>query len=122
MAQRLPPELEQLAIKYQQLEAQLASVVTQKTAILSQIKEIERALSVLQSVGDDAAVYRNTGFVMVKVSKEEAVKDLENRKEELQIRLTSLEKMESMLKKQLDEVKEKISKFRVGVNVGEKEG
>ncbi len=121
MAQRLPPELEQLAIKYQQLEAQLASVVTQKTAILSQIKEIERALSVLQSVGDDAAVYRNTGFVMVKVSKEEAVKDLENRKEELQIRLTSLEKMESMLKKQLDEVKEKISKFRVGVNVGKKE-
>ncbi|MCD6428372.1 MAG: prefoldin subunit beta [Desulfurococcales archaeon] len=121
MAQRLPPELEQLAIKYQQLEAQLASVVTQKSAILSQIKEIERALSVLQSVGDDVAVYRNTGFVMVKVSKEEAVRDLENRKEELQIRLTSLEKMESMLKKQLDEVKEKISKFRVGVNVGEKE-
>ena len=122
MAQRLPPELEQLAIKYQQLEAQLTSVVTQKTAILSQIKEIERALSVLQSISDDATVYRNTGFVMVKVSKEEAVKDLENRKEELQIRLTSLEKMESMLKKQLDEVKEKISKFRVGVNVGEKEG
>ncbi|RLG74240.1 MAG: prefoldin subunit beta [Thermoprotei archaeon] len=121
MAQRLPPELEQLAIKYQQLEAQLTSVVTQKTAILSQIKEIERALSVLQSISDDATVYRNTGFVMVKVSKEEAVKDLENRKEELQIRLTSLEKMESMLKKQLDEVKEKISKFRVGVNVGEKE-
>ncbi|MCD6340522.1 MAG: prefoldin subunit beta [Desulfurococcales archaeon] len=121
MAQRLPPELEQLAIKYQQLEAQLTSVVTQKTAILSQIKEIERALSVLQSISDDATVYRNTGFVMVKVSKEEAVKDLENRKEELQIRLTSLEKMESMLKKQLDEVKEKISKFRVGVNVGAKE-
>jgi len=120
MAQRLPPELEQLAIKYQQLEAQLTSVVTQKTAIITQIREIERALSVLQSVSNDAAVYRNTGFVMVKVSKEEAVKDLENRKEELQIRLTSLEKMESMLKKQLDEVKEKISKFRVGANVGER--
>ncbi len=120
MAQRLPPELEQLAIKYQQLEAQLTSVVTQKTAIITQIREIERALSVLQSVSNDAAVYRNTGFVMVKVSKEEAVKDLENRKEELQIRLTSLEKMESMLKKQLDEVKEKISKFRVGANVGKR--
>ena len=121
MAQKLPPELEQLAIKYQQLEAQLASVVTQKSAILSQIKEIERALSVLQAVGDDAVVYKNTGFVMVKVSKEDAVKDLENRKEELQIRLTSLEKMESMLKKQLEEVKEKISKYRIGVGVGEKE-
>jgi len=121
MAQRLPPELEQLAIKYQQIEAQLTSVVTQKTAILTQIREIERALSVLQSVGGDAAVYRNTGFVMVKVSKDEAVKDLENRKEELQIRLTSLEKMESMLKKQLDEVKEKISKYRVGANVGQRE-
>jgi len=121
MAQRLPPELEQLAIKYQQIEAQLTSVVTQKTAILTQIREIERALTVLQSVSGDAAVYRNTGFVMVKVSKDEAVKDLENRKEELQIRLTSLEKMESMLKKQLDEVKEKISKYRVGANVGQRE-
>jgi len=121
VAQKVPPELEQLAIRYQQLETQLASIIAQKSAILSQLREIERALSVLQVISNETEVYKNTGFVMVRISREEAIKDLENRKEELQIRLTSLEKMESMLKKQLEEVKEKISKFRIGVSVEERE-
>ncbi len=118
MAQKLPPEVEQLIIKYQQLESQLASVLTQKSVVLSQIREIERTLNILQSLGDDAIVYRNTGFVLVKVDKGTIVKELEEKKEELQIRLSSLERMESLLRKQLDDVKNQLSKYRTTVTAG----
>ncbi len=114
MAQKIPPELEQKIIKYQQIESQLASIITQKSVVVSEIKDIERALNVLKSLEDDAPVYKNTGFVMVKVPKETVVKELEERKEELEIRLNSFEKMEGSLRKQLDEIKKDLEKFRTG--------
>ncbi len=109
--QRLPPEVEKTLAKYQEVESQLASVMTQKGTVISFIKEIERALSILKDLPDDAVVYRSTGHVLVRVSKEEAARDLENRKEELEIRLTSLEKMESILKKQLEELRATLSRY-----------
>ncbi len=108
--QRLPPEVEKTLAKYQEVEAQLASVMTQKGTVISYIKEIERALGILKDLPSDAVVYRSTGHVLVKVSKDDAVKDLEGKKEELEIRLTSLERMESILKKQLEELRSTLSK------------
>jgi len=115
VAQKLPPELEKLIIRYQQIESQLASIVTQKSVVTSQIREVERALSILQNLEKDATTYKNTGFVLVKVKKEDVIKELEDKKEELSIRLTSLERMESTLKKQLEEVKSQIDKYRTSM-------
>jgi len=109
--QRLPPEVEKTLAKYQEVESQLASVMTQKGTVISFIKEIERALSILKDLPEDAVVYRSTGHVLVRVSKEEATRDLESKKEELEIRLTSLEKMESILKKQLEELRATLSRY-----------
>ena len=112
MAQKIPPELEKLLVKYQQIESQLASIVTQKSVVTSQIREIERALSILQSLSTDAVVYKSTGFVLVKVKRDDVLKELQDRKEELSIRLSSLEKLEATLKKQLEEVKSQLDKYR----------
>lgn len=109
--QKLPPEVEKTLARYQEVEAQLASVMTQKGTVISYIKEIERALGTLKDLPSDAVVYRSTGHVLVKVSKDDAVKDLEGKKEELEIRLTSLEKMESILKKQLEELRSTLSRY-----------
>jgi len=123
VAQKLPPELEKLIIRYQQIESQLASVVTQKSVVTSQMREVERALSILQNLEKDTIIYKSTGFILVKVKKEDVIKELEDKKEELSIRLTSLERMESTLKKQLEEVKSQIDKYRTSmVGMGGKAG
>lgn len=109
--QRLPPEVEKTLAKYQEVEAQLASVMTQKGTVISYIREIERTLALLKELPDDAVVYRSTGHVFVRVSREDAIKDLENKKEELEIRLVSLEKMEGILKKQLEELRSVLTKY-----------
>jgi len=123
VAQKLPPELEKLIIRYQQIESQLASIVTQKSVVTSQMREVERALTILQNLENDAVIYKSTGFILVKVKKEDVIKELEDKKEELSIRLTSLERMESTLKKQLEEVKSQIDKYRTSmVGMGGKAG
>ncbi len=111
MAQRVPPELEQAVIKYQQVESQLASIIAQKSVITSEINEVERTLNILKSIPDEAPVYKNTGFVLVKVSRDEVIKELEERKEELEIRLNSFTKMEESLKKQLEDLRRRLEKF-----------
>ncbi|PUA32454.1 MAG: prefoldin subunit beta [Zestosphaera tikiterensis] len=113
MAQKIPPELEQTLIKYQQIESQLASVITQKSVVSSELKDIERALNVLQSISAETPVYKNTGFVLVKVGKDEVIKELQERKEELEVRLTSFEKIEETLRKQFEAVKKELEKYRV---------
>ena len=122
MAQKIPPELEQLLVKYQQVENQLASVITQKGVVASQLREVERALEIIQNLKEDSPVYKNTGFVLVKVSRDEVIKELNDRKEELQIRLTSLERMESTLRKQLEELKKQLDKYRGGLGIESKAG
>ncbi len=114
MAQRIPPELEQAVIKYQQVESQLASIIAQKSVITSEISEIDRTLNILRSVSEDTPVYKNTGFVLIKVPKDEVIKELEEKKEELEIRLNSFSKMEETLKRQLEELKRKLEKFSLG--------
>lgn len=109
--QKLPPEVEKMLGKYQEVEAQLASVMTQKGTVISYIKEVDRALGILKDLPGDAIVYRSTGHVLVKVSRDDAIRDLEGKKEELEIRLTSLERMESILKKQLEELRGTLSKY-----------
>ncbi len=106
--------MEQKIIKYQQIESQLTTVITEKSTLMSELKEIDRALNTLNSVSDETLVFKNTGFVMVRVPREGAVKELQERKEELEIRLKSLEKMEESLRKQFDELRKEIEKLRAG--------
>lgn len=113
MAQKIPPELEQIILKYQQIESQLASVITQKTVISSELKDVERALSILQSVSPDTAVYKNTGFVFVKVDRDSTIKELQEKKEELEVRLQSFERIEESLRKQFEAVKKELEKYRI---------
>jgi prefoldin beta subunit len=116
LAQKIPPELEQKIIKYQQVESQLTAVLAEKSTIMSELKDIDRALNTLNSIDESSPVYKNTGFVMVKVSKDIAQKELQDRKEELEIRLKSVEKMEESLRKQFEELKKEIERFRTGAS------
>lgn len=113
MAQKIPPELEQIVLKYQQIESQLTSVITQKTVISSELKDIERALNILQNVSSDTAVYKNTGFVFVRVDRDSTIKELQEKKEELEVRLQSFEKIEESLRKQFEAVKRELEKYRI---------
>ncbi len=119
MAQRIPPDLEPLLIKAQQLEAQLAQVAKQREVAEAELREIERTLSTLEKLPDDATLYKSEGYVLVKVSKEDVKKDLEERKELIEVSVNSLRKQEERIREELMKLRKEINlKLRPGGHAG----
>ncbi len=112
MAQRLPPELENKVARYQALQSQYNRVVQERVAVEAEISEINRVLEVLNSVGQDAPVYRLLGTVLVRVERDKVVSELNDRKEILELRLQRLKKQEEELKKQLDQLAKELREIQ----------
>jgi len=111
VTERITPELQQALIRYQQIQNQLGQVITEKNFIVSELTEINRALEVLNSIDPEGVVYKNVGHVMVKVKRDDAIKELSDRKELLELRLKSVEKQEQLLRNQLSEVQSRINEY-----------
>jgi prefoldin beta subunit len=111
MAETVPPELQQQVIKYQQLQAQLNQVLAEKGVIEQELREINRALDVLKNVADNVEMYKSAGHLLVRVSKSDAEKELNERKELLELRLKTLSRQEALIRQQLSEIQAKLTQY-----------
>jgi prefoldin beta subunit len=98
---------ESIQQEYLILQQQLRNVLIQKEAIKLQIAEIDSALSELEKTKEEK-VYKVVGNIMIKKSKEEVEKELKEDKEDLQIRVESLEKIEKDLIEKIKNIEEKL--------------
>jgi prefoldin beta subunit len=98
---------ESIEQEYLILQQQLRNVLIQKETIKLQIAEIDSALSELEKTKEEK-VYKVVGNVMIKKSKEEVEKELKEGKEDLQIRVESLEKIEKDLIEKIKNIEEKL--------------
>ena len=93
----------------QMLEQNMQHLLQQKQVFQTQQVEINNALEEVTKSEKD--VYKVLGTVMVKSKKENILKDLNSKKEVIELRLKSLEKQEKQLKeKSKDLQKETIKK------------
>ena len=74
-----------------------------------QNKEVEKALEELEKVNDD--VYKSVGPILVKTNKTSMKKELEENKEETELKLKSLETQEKRIKEKIKEGQEKFQKL-----------
>lgn len=111
MAEKLPPEIQQQAIRYQQIQIQLNQLIAERSVLEQELREINRALEVLKNVPTDAEVYRAAGHLLIKISKEVAEKELNERKELIELRIKTLSRQESQLRQQLSEIQNKLSQY-----------
>jgi prefoldin beta subunit len=102
-------EIQQLIVQAQSYQQQLQMVESQKEALNMQVMETGKALEELSKPGE-GDVYKITGPVLVKVSRAEARKDVESKKELAMLRLKTMEKSEAAVKGKLEELKEKLQK------------
>ncbi len=110
-------ELEKSLIDYQNLERQLQSTVLQKSQLQFQANEINVASEELKKATGD--VYKSIGSVMVKSSKEDAEKDLKERKELAEIRMNALAKQEEKLRLHLETLQQKLEEKMKGLKAHE---
>lgn len=111
MAEKLPPEVQQQAIRFQQIQVQLNQLIAEKSILEQELREINRALEVLKNVPDNTEIYRAAGHLLIKINKEVAEKELSERKELIELRIKTLDRQESLLRQQLSEIQNKLSQY-----------
>ncbi|HLC55834.1 MAG TPA: prefoldin subunit beta [Candidatus Nanoarchaeia archaeon] len=94
--------------KIQLLEQRMQMFLAQKQSFQTQLLEVENALTELGKVNGEA--YKIVGNVMVLMPKEEIEKDLNNKKEVVNIRIKSLEKQEDSIKDDVSKLQEEVMK------------
>ena len=99
MVRNLDPELEKKLIEYESGEKQLQMILLQKHQIQLQTNEINLAQEELKKAKGD--VYKSIGSIMVRSTREDAAKDLKEKKELFDLRLTTLNKQEEKLRETL---------------------
>lgn len=111
MAEKLPPEVQAQLAKFQQLKDQLDRLLLEKSTIENELREINKVLEELSVLNADATIYKIVGNLLVKSDKTSVEKELNDRKELLELRSRTYQKQESILRKQLEDLQAKINEM-----------
>ena len=104
----LPPALREQLARYDQTQQNLQAVLAQKQQVELELGETEKALEELGRVSDSEAVYKFAGNLLVKVKKEDMVKELSEKKELANTRKMVLAKQEARFRESLKDLQTKI--------------
>ena len=111
MTERIPPELQTQLVKLQQLQDQLNRLLTEKNVIDSELREINKILQELSQLAAGTPVYKIVGNLLVKTDKEAIQKELDDRKELLELRSKTYQKQENLLRTQLEDLQKKVNEL-----------
>jgi prefoldin beta subunit len=99
--ERLPPKIQEQLARIQQLQNTLQSLILQKQRLDLEMSETERALKTLESIPENARVYKAVGSILVEKSRDEVMKELNERKEFLEMRSKVLARQETKTRERL---------------------
>ena len=109
-ASQLPPNIQEKLTRLQQLQNTMQQLVLQKQRLDLELNESERALKTLEDVPSYAKVYKSAGSILVEKRKDDVVKELEERKEFLEMRSKVLVKQEGNTRERLTSLQESLQK------------
>src|SRR5437773_16322 len=93
----------------QLLETHLQSLLAQKQSFQIEANEINNALEELQKMPNNDEVYKISYGIMLKSPKDRVLKDLEEKKKLAGARISSMERQQSLIEKNIEKVREEIS-------------
>lgn len=101
-------EAEQLLMQYQMQSQQLENILAQKQALIFQRAEIEAALKETET---GTELFKIVGPIIVKKSKEELKAELEDKLEELELMVKTVERNEKKLKEMAEKSRDKLQEM-----------
>jgi len=90
----------------QLLEQNLQNILMQKQAFQLELSEVENALAELTK--NEGEVFKISGNIMIKSSKENILKDLKQKKDLISLRLKSLDSQEKNLSSTSENIRKKV--------------
>jgi len=104
----LPPQIQNQLAQLQQVQQQAQTLLQQKGQVEMMLRETERALEELKKSPEDAEVYRAAGELLIKAKRDEVLKDLEEKKDNFDVRLKSLSRQEERIQQRFNQLQEQI--------------
>jgi prefoldin beta subunit len=104
----LPPYLREQLARYDQAQQNLQAILAQKQQVEMELSETGKALEELEKASDTEAVYKFAGNLLIKVKKDEVLKELVEKRELANTRKMVLTKQEARFKESLKELQAKI--------------
>ncbi|MCE4605832.1 MAG: prefoldin subunit [Desulfurococcales archaeon] len=108
MAEQVPPEVQSLAVRYNQLRDFISSLLQQRMATEAEIEELKRLIEVLEQKVEEDYVYEAIGGVLVKRKKEDILSEAKEKHEILEARLGKFKNQEEKYTAELKETEEKL--------------
>lgn len=108
MSNELPPQIQNQIAQLQQVQQQAQALAAQKAQMDSIKKESEMALEELESLSDDAVVYRAVGELQIQSNKADTIAKLTEKNETLSLRLQSISKQEERITKRFTQLQEQL--------------
>ncbi|RLE47271.1 prefoldin subunit beta [Candidatus Woesearchaeota archaeon] len=100
-------ELQDKISKIQLVEQNIQAVAMQKQQMQTQLFEVESALKELEETTDTYKIIAN---IMVKIPKDKLKKELDDKKEIINLRMQTLEKQEQQFKNTIKELQQDVLK------------
>ncbi len=108
---QIPPMVQEQLAQFQQTQQNFQSILMQKQQLESQKLETEKALEELKKAGNDEAVFKHAGTIMIKSNKKDLLEELEEQMELAKTKASLLAKQEERLKTTLKEQETKIQEM-----------
>ena len=118
MSQEIPPWLREQLTRLEGLQQNLQSVNLQKQQTEAELADADKTLEELAKVQEGEQVYKYVGSLLVKVTKADMVKELEERKDISNTRTLVLNKQQARLKDNIKELQVKIDDMIKGRTQG----
>jgi prefoldin beta subunit len=122
LSQEIPPWLREQLTRLDSLQQNLQSVNMQKQQVEAEMADAEKTLEELVKVQDGEQIYKYVGSLLVKVTKEEITKELEEKKDISNTRSLVLNKQQARLKDNIKELQVKIDDMIKGRTQGPAQG
>ena len=110
MGSEIPQAVRNQVLRLQQMQRELQALILRMQQFQVQIREIDNAIKELNKVGEGDKVYKLSGPVLISVDAKEALEELKDRRESLEVHLKTLEKQENLLRKQIADLEKRINK------------
>jgi prefoldin beta subunit len=122
LSQEIPPWLREQLTRLDGLQQNLQSVSMQKQQIDAELADAEKTLEELTKVQEGEQIYKYVGSLLIKVSKADIVKELEEKKDISNTRTLVLNKQQARLKDNIKELQVKIDDMIKGRTQGAPQG
>ena len=111
----IPENIQNQLNQFQQLQQQAQAVTLQIQNVEVQIQETEKALEELKKTDESTEVFKQAGTLLIKVEYGDALSDMEEKLETLQLRKQTMARQEERVMKKLEEMQNTIQNAMQGM-------